>query len=80
MKTYGAKQASLNILRIYLQHLSNSDLSIMKLKAINSKDLLDIVYNGEIKTNMLTKLGTAIKLLRKPSTLLKIKTTSIYNS
>jgi len=50
MRTYDAKQASLNILRIYLQHLSNSDLNFVIEKAINSKDLLDIVYDGEIKT------------------------------
>ena len=79
MKIYGAKQASLNILRIYLQHLSNSDLNFLIEKAIvNSKDLLDVVHGGEIKINILTKLGTAIKLFSKPSLLLKIKTTKNY--
>ena len=79
LEIYGAKQASLNILRIYLQNLSNNDFNlILEKNILNNQDLLNVVSNAEIKMNLLTKFGITIKLLSKPSLLLKIKTVKNY--
>ncbi len=79
LEIYGAKQASLNILRIYLQNLSNNDFNlILERNIVSNQDFLNVVYNGEIRMNILTKFGIAIKLLTNPSLLLKIKTVKNY--
>ncbi|MEM0049965.1 MAG: NAD(P)/FAD-dependent oxidoreductase [Candidatus Bathyarchaeia archaeon] len=53
MKTYGAKQASLDIFRLFLQSLSNEDINYgMKYKIIREDDVLKAGIEGDVRLNI----------------------------
>ena len=72
---YGAKQASLDLLRMFLQKLSEEELTlIIKKKIVSEDELLEISSTGDLRATIMNKIISAIKFLSKPSLLLKLKT------
>jgi len=78
VKMYGAKAASLDIFRIFLQALSNEEIEFgMEKKLITEKDVTDIGYG----TAELSIKDTALKVLRgisKPGVLKNLAETAKY--
>lgn len=53
MKTYGAKQAGLDIFRLFLQSVSNEDINYgMKYKIIKEDDVLKAGLKGDVRLNI----------------------------
>ncbi len=53
MKGYGAKQAGLDVFRLFLQKLSNTDLDYgMKYRLIKEEDVLKACLGEEIRLNV----------------------------
>ncbi|MBS7605835.1 MAG: NAD(P)/FAD-dependent oxidoreductase [Candidatus Bathyarchaeia archaeon] len=53
MKTYGAKQAGLDVFRLFLQSLSNEDINYgMKYKIIREDDVLKAGIEGDVRLNI----------------------------
>ncbi len=53
MKTYGAKQAGLDVFRIFLQNLTNDDINYgMKYKLIKEGDVLRAGLEGDVRLNI----------------------------
>jgi len=72
---YGAKQASLDLLRMFLQRLNGEELTlIIKKKMVSEDELLEISSTGDLKVDIASKVISALKFLSKPSLLLKLKT------
>ena len=72
---YGAKQASLDLLRMVLQRLSEEELTlIIKRKMVSEDELLEISSTGDLKMSIANKIISALKFISKPSLLLKLKT------
>lgn len=79
MTAYGAKQAALDVARIYLQALSNEDLEfIMERRIVGDEELATMGYEGEIAGSVLSKALTALKLLRRPSLLSELRSLRSY--
>ena len=89
MRSYGAKQASLDVFRIFLQGLSNEDLNYgMRYRLITESDLLKASMSGEVRLNIteaalrvfrgLRRLSL-LKKLREAATLMK-KTRTLYQN
>ena len=67
---YGAKQAALDVLRIYLQALSNEDIEfVMRRKVLSDEELSEMGYRGELAHSVLSKALSVVGLLRRPSLL-----------
>jgi len=78
-RAYGAKQASLDVLRIYLQSLSSEDLDfIIEKKIVTDKELSEMGYRGELLPTIISKATRALRLLTRPSLLLEIKAIKEY--
>lgn len=72
-RAYGAKQASLDVLRMYLQTLENNDLNyIFKSILINGGELNELGYKGEIGQSILSRVKSILKLTVKPLMLMRI--------
>jgi len=53
MKTYGAKQAGLDVFRIFLQSLTNEDINYgMKYRLIKEEDVLKAGLEGDVRLNI----------------------------
>ncbi len=86
MRKIGAKQASLEILRIFMQNLTDDDLQFVMEKKIVSEDDVDLLgRKGELRESTAARaakiastLLKAIKMTKKPSLLLKLKTLSQF--
>lgn len=79
IEAYGAKQASLDILRIYLQHMSDDDLDfILEKEIVNNKELSGIGYEGKLRLSIITKTMTALRLIERPSLLVRLKKVKEY--
>ena len=76
-EVYGAKQAGLDILRMYLQRLTNDDLNfIISSGVISGKDVYEIGTKGRLASEVVSRVTSGLKLLRRPSILrqlLKVK-------
>ncbi len=78
-KIYGAKQAALDIARMYLQRLSEEDLSFfIEKRVVSGLEILDMGYEGELRLSILKKLGIAAKLVKKPNLLKEVKAVRDY--
>ena len=78
-KAYGAKQASLDVLRIYLQSLSNEDLDfVIEKKIVTDEELSEMGYKGELAPTIISKATRVFRLLTRPSLLLELKTVKEY--
>lgn len=81
MKMIGAKQASLELTRIFLQNLSDKDLEFIMEKRIVSEEDVDILgRKGELRegsieraTRMIDDFFKVLKMSSRPSLLLKLK-------
>ncbi len=79
IENYGAKQASLDILRLFLQKLSDEDLTfIIKKKVISDVELLEISTTGNLRVSIAEKIISALKFVSRPSLLLKLKSLADY--
>lgn len=79
IELYGAKQASLDLLRIFLQKLSDEELNyIIEKKVISDDELLEISLTGDLRISIANKILKAIRFLKKPSLLLKLKVLADY--
>lgn len=69
-EAYGAKQASLDVLRIYMQKLTTEDLDfVIEKKIVSDEELAEMGYRGELVSAVVSKTTKAIKLLTRPSLL-----------
>jgi digeranylgeranylglycerophospholipid reductase len=86
MQMIGGKQASLEILRIFLQKLSDDDLQFVMEKKIVSEDDVDLLgRKGELKettaeraSRIVSDFFKALRVSRRPSLLVKLRTLSSY--
>ncbi|MBN2152807.1 MAG: hypothetical protein JW839_15255, partial [Candidatus Lokiarchaeota archaeon] len=59
----GSQFAALDILRIALQHFSDTDLNFgLKKEILSGKDILSIAYAGELKLSMLDALTRVFRI------------------
>ncbi len=79
MKNIGAKQASLDIFRIFLQNLPNNDLEFgMEKKLLPEQDIYYTSTKGELELSVVEKASIILRGLSRPSLLLKLKTVADY--
>ena len=79
MNAYGAKQAALDVFRIFLQSLTDEEINYgMTNKIIKEEDLLEASLKGDLKISALDKLGRVIRALGRPSLLPKLKVVASY--
>lgn len=79
MKIYGAKQAGLDILRMYLQKLSNEDFEwIMKNKIVDGKSIYDLGTNATLLEEIVHGISSLLKLLSRPSLLNQLRIVRSY--
>ncbi len=81
MRGLGAKQAGLDIFRIFLQELTNDEIEWgLKLGLMNAADAYETSVTGELKVNLsaLDKAQILVKMLGRPSMLLRLKTVADY--
>lgn len=73
MKNYGAKQAGLDVFRIFLQNLTNEDINYgMKYKLIKEEDVLKAGLEGDVHLNITDATKRIFKGLGKISFLKKL--------
>lgn len=78
---YGAKQASLDIMRIFLQRLGDEDLNfIMHKKIITEDDLYTASYIGDLSLSVVEKALRIIRSIARPTILKKLRVLSHYMS
>ena len=77
MKTYGAKQASLHIFRLFLQSCVNDDLNYgMRHSLIKEEDVLKASLQGEVSLNIHEKIIRVFRSLRRLHLINKLRITS----
>jgi len=77
MQSYGAKQAGLDVFRLFLQGLSDDDLNYgMKYRMITEKDLLKASMGEDIHVNLTEKTIRVLRGVRKLSLLKKLRETA----
>lgn len=81
MYAYGGKQASLDILRMFMQKLSNDDYEwIMENRIVDGESVYDLGIKGDIAERVAHAISTLIKLLGKPSLLNQLRIVKNYMS
>ncbi|AEE95025.1 geranylgeranyl reductase [Acidianus hospitalis W1] len=79
IERYGAKQASLELFRRFLQKLSDDDINYgMRKKVIKEEDLLEASAKGDLQLSVAEKAMRIIAGLGRPSLLLKLKVVAEY--
>ena len=81
MKGIGAKQAALDIFRIYLQSLTDEEIEwALKNGVVKADDAYTISADGELKANLgvLDKARVLISMLKRPVMLLQLRTVGNY--
>lgn len=77
MNNYGAKQAVLNIFRLFLQELSDDEIEFGMIKRIiREEDLNLLSLKGDLELSVVDKAMRLLAGLRKPSLLLKLRSVS----
>jgi len=77
MQNYGAKQAGLDIFRIFLQELSNEEINFgMKHQLITREDVLKTSLKGELKLRIADKTMRVIRGFRRLGFLNQLKFTA----
>jgi geranylgeranyl reductase family protein len=73
MKAYGAKQAGLDVFRLFLQSLSDEDLNYgMRYKLVREEDVLGASMGGEVKLRLSEKVKRLFRGLGKISLVKKL--------
>ncbi|MEB3773291.1 MAG: dehydrogenase, partial [Desulfurococcales archaeon] len=83
MRTLGAKQASLDIFRMFLQIMSNDDIEFgLKNRIMREEDMYETSVTGDLKADLgiLDKLSVVLKTLGRPSLLMRLRTVGKYMS
>lgn len=79
MYKYGGKQAGLDILRMYMQKLSNEDYEwIMEKKLVDGGSIYDMGVHGNLADRIAYEISSLIKLLGKPSLLNELRIVRSY--
>lgn len=79
IERYGAKQASLELFRRFLQKLSDDDINYgMRKKVIKEEDLLEASAKGDLQLSVAEKAMRIIAGLGRPSLLMKLKVVAEY--
>ncbi len=81
MRTLGTKQAGLDIFRLFLQQLTDEEIEWgLKIGLMRAEDAYDTSVSGELKANfsVLDKAAMIVKMLGRPSMLLRLKTVADY--
>ncbi|RLE56319.1 MAG: hypothetical protein DRJ40_06040 [Thermoprotei archaeon] len=81
MKDYGAKQASLDLLRKFLQKLSDEELNfLIKSGVVTGAEVYGMSSTGTLTVTLVSRIISIVRALRKPSLLLKLKVLADYMS
>jgi geranylgeranyl reductase family protein len=79
MRAYGAKQARLDVLRMYMQKLSNEDYEwIIKNRIVSGGDVYELGTRGDLAERVVHALSSLIKLLGRPSLLNELRVVRSY--
>ncbi len=79
MRNVGAKQAALDVFRIFLQQLSDDELNYgMEKRLIREQDTYEASASGQLRISAWDKLVRIIMGLGRPTLLLKLKTVADY--
>ncbi len=79
LRLYGAKQASLDILRMYLQKLSNDDFEwIIKEKVVDGSKIYELGSKGSLVDTVVHGVTRLVKLMRRPSLLNQLRIVKNY--
>ncbi len=79
MRTLGAKQASLDIFRLFLQRLSNDDIEYgMAKRLVPESDVYFTSTQGELRLSVVEKASIILRGLRRPSLLSKLRLVAEY--
>jgi hypothetical protein len=74
MKAYGAKQAGLDVFRIFLQEISDEELNYgMKQRLVKESDILRASLDGDLKLSITDKAERAFKSIRRPEFVIKLR-------
>jgi len=77
MKAYGAKQAGLDLFRIFLQGISDEELNYgMKQRLVKESDVLRASLDGDLGLSITEKAERALKSIRKPDFLIRLRDTA----
>jgi digeranylgeranylglycerophospholipid reductase len=77
MKGYGAKQAGLDIFRIFIQEITNDELNYgMKNKLVKESDILRASMDGDLKLSITDKAERAFRNIRRLEFLIKLREVS----
>lgn len=79
MRSYGAKQAALDIFRLFLQKLEDDDLNYgMEKRLITEEDVYIASTDGELRISTIDKAMRVLRGLTRPSLLFKLKLVAEY--
>ncbi|MEM3989968.1 MAG: geranylgeranyl reductase family protein [Desulfurococcaceae archaeon] len=79
MKAYGAKQAGLDVLRMYLQLMKNDELEfIFEKKVVSGDQVYDLGTKGRLSEEVLGSIKRLLSLIAKPSLLNKLRLVKSY--
>lgn len=79
MNSYGGKQASLDVLRMYMQKLSNDDYEwVMENKIVDGGSVYDLGVRGDLTEKITHGISLLIKLLGRPSLLSELRIVKNY--
>lgn len=81
MYAYGAKQASLDILRMFMQKLSNGEYEwIIENRIVDGSSVHELGTRGDLAERVVHAIPSLIKLLGKPSLLNQLRLVKSYMS
>ncbi len=79
MLVYGSKQAGLDVLRMYLQKLSNEDFEfLLKKRIVDGRLISEIGEKGNLAEEIVSTIKAVIALLGKPSLLNQLRIVKKY--
>lgn len=79
MNAYGAKQAGLDVLRMYMQKLTNEDYEwVIKNKIVDGHNVYEMGTKGELSEAIAHAVASFIKLLGRPSLLNQLRVVRGY--
>ncbi len=79
MRTLGAKQAALDVFRLFLQRLSNEEIEYgMSKRLVPETDVYFTSTHGELRVSVVEKALIVLRGLRRPSLLAKLKLVADY--